>query len=559
MAKVNIHGSEYPIRKVFSDDFVFSIPRYQRPYAWGSEQAGELIDDLLSFMGDGDEPIDEVNPYFLGSVVLIKGDTPPAEVIDGQQRLTTLTILLAVLRSQVSQQYADALTPFLYEQGNAITGTPNRYRLTLRPRDADFFRNHIQDESGMARLDDMVDVKLPDARRHVRENALLFRQRLASLTEARRVRLAQFIINRCFLVVVSTPDLDAAYRIFSVLNDRGLDLSYTDILKAEIIGKLPESKEEEYATKWEDIEEGLGREGFQELFAHIRMIFRKVKAGETVLKELRQYVRPADSPLRFMDEVLDPYADALYVIKKTEYESARGADAVNTSLKWLNRIDNIDWIPPAILYLSRNRYNPDKLAHFFADLERLAAALMIMRANINKRLERYGQLLTAIEADTDLYAPESPLQLTGQEGSIVLDVLRNNVYLHDARLYILLRLDAALSGGEASYEYPTLTVEHVLPQNPPEGSVWTNWFPSQELRDHWVHRLANLVLLSRRKNSAAQNYDFDRKKASYFASSGGVSSFALTSQVLAQSTWTPAILEAREGELIGKLMQVWRL
>ena len=323
MAKVNIHGSEYPIRKVFSDDFVFTIPRYQRPYAWGTEQAGELIDDLLSFMGDGNEPIEDINPYFLGSIVLIKGDSPPAEVIDGQQRLTTLTILLAVLRSQVSPQYAEALTPFLYEQGNAITGTPNRYRLTLRPRDAEFFQELIQDESGIGKLEGLTNVSLPDARRYVRDNALLYKQRLASMPLPLRVRLAQFIINRCFLVVVSTPDLDAAYRIFSVLNDRGMDLSYTDILKSEIIGKLPESKEEQYATKWEDIEEALGREGFQELFAHIRMIFRKAKAGETVLKEIRQYVRPTDTPLQFMDEVLSPYGDALYVIKNECYESAK--------------------------------------------------------------------------------------------------------------------------------------------------------------------------------------------------------------------------------------------
>lgn len=57
MPKVNIHGSEYPISKIFSDDFVFSIPGYQRPYAWTTDHAGELLDDLVTFMGDGKEPI----------------------------------------------------------------------------------------------------------------------------------------------------------------------------------------------------------------------------------------------------------------------------------------------------------------------------------------------------------------------------------------------------------------------------------------------------------------------------------------------------------------------
>ena len=88
-----ISGSEYPLAKIFSSDFEFIIPRYQRPYAWQIEQAQDLFEDLKDF---AEAAPDE--GYFLGSVVLIKEDGKPhAEVIDGQQRLTTLTILLAVL------------------------------------------------------------------------------------------------------------------------------------------------------------------------------------------------------------------------------------------------------------------------------------------------------------------------------------------------------------------------------------------------------------------------------------------------------------------------------
>lgn len=89
MSPVNIHGSEYPIKKVFSNDFVFTVPLYQRPFAWTTEHGGELLEDLIAFMGDGNESVDEIDPYFLGSVVLIKGDSPDAHIIDGQQRLTT--------------------------------------------------------------------------------------------------------------------------------------------------------------------------------------------------------------------------------------------------------------------------------------------------------------------------------------------------------------------------------------------------------------------------------------------------------------------------------------
>jgi hypothetical protein len=123
---------------------------------------------------------------------------------------------------------------------------------------------------------------------------------------------------------------------------------------------------------------------------------------------------------------------------------------------------------------------------------------------------------------------------------------------------VLLRLDALLSGGGATYDYPTITVEHVLPQFPPQGSEWLTWFPDPEVRDSCVHTLGNLALLTRKKNSAASNYDFVYKKAAYFTKSG-VSPFPLTTQVLQHSQWTPEIVAERHKELLSVLEQQWRL
>ncbi|MBW4544614.1 MAG: DUF262 domain-containing HNH endonuclease family protein [Symplocastrum torsivum CPER-KK1] len=560
MSAVKIQATEYPIHKIFSNDFVFSIPLYQRPYAWTTEQAGELLEDLLTALGNGSEPIDEVNPYFLGSIVLIKGDKPSAEVVDGQQRLTTLTILLAVLRTLVQPEFAADLTDLLYEKPSLLYGTPPRYRLTLAKRNENFFKEYIQDEGGISKLKDLNSKTLSDSRKNIKENSLLFVKELQKLSETQRTRLAQFIIKQCFLVTVSTPDLDSAYRIFSVLNERGLDLSLTDILKAEIIGLIPKPQNEAYTTKWEDTQDKLGREMFQDLFAHIRMIYRKAKLGSSVLKEFREFVRPSDNPQEFINTTLCPLADALNVIKTATYQSDKRAEEVNKLFKQLSRIDNSDWIPPAILYLSRNHNHPDLLVQFFTELDRLAAGLMIRRANINERIERYSRLLTAIEHGEDLYTPDSPLQITSEEKNNILKMLDGDLYLiQKIRLYVLLRLDAALSEGEASYNFSITTVEHVLPQNPASNSMWMKWFPSPEERERYVHRIGNLVLLSSAKNSQAQNYDFELKKQKYFTTKTGVSPFALTTQVLNEQEWTPEVIEQRQKELIGVLKKVWLL
>jgi len=93
MAKTLV-AHEQPITKIFSDDYVFRIPGYQRPYAWTTEQAQELFDDLLMFMQAAGGPVDEMPPYFLGSIVLIKGEgAPDADVVDGQQRFLSLVAL----------------------------------------------------------------------------------------------------------------------------------------------------------------------------------------------------------------------------------------------------------------------------------------------------------------------------------------------------------------------------------------------------------------------------------------------------------------------------------
>lgn len=93
MAKTLV-AHEQPITKIFSDDYVFRIPGYQRPYAWTTEQAQELFDDLLTFMQAAGGPVDEMPPYFLGSIVLIKGEgAPDADVVDGQQRFLSLVAL----------------------------------------------------------------------------------------------------------------------------------------------------------------------------------------------------------------------------------------------------------------------------------------------------------------------------------------------------------------------------------------------------------------------------------------------------------------------------------
>lgn len=562
MTHMEIKGEHRPIQKVFCNDFALKIPHFQRPYDWKLENAQELLSDLLAFMGDGSGKVEDLPPYFLGSIVLVKEDTrPDAEVIDGQQRLTTLTILLAVLRAISEQPFRDGLTEFLYQAGNPVTGAPDQYRLRLRPRDAEFFREFIQATDGLPKLGALTR-ELPDAQQRIRENALFFRRELSTFPVERRERLASYLVQRCYLVVVSTPDKDSAYRIFSVLNDRGLDLSHADILKADIVGEIEgEELQKAYASKWEEVEEAIGRDAFRDLFGHLRMIHRRAKLEGTVLSEFRKFVVDhVPDPKKLVDEVIVAGAWAYDQIRRCSWDGEADASAqseVERMLEWLNRLDNVDWVPPAIRIIQTST-DVANVSPLLSLLERLAAFLLVSRANVNERIHRYARVLDAIDEGTAL-SVTSPLRLSSDEQKGFIMALDGDVYLEPKiRVYVLLRLDQELGDASARYDVTTITVEHVLPQTPDESSEWSKNFPTEGDRQ-WTHRLGNLVLLARRKNSEASNWDFDEKKRRYFNSKKGVSTFALTSQVLREKTWTPDVVARRQTETMDALKKCWGL
>lgn len=136
-----IKGEEHPLCKVFSADFEYHIPQYQRPYAWTTEEAGAMLSDLLDFY-----ETEKDDNYFLGSIVLVKEEGAPcSEVIDGQQRLTTLTILFAAVASLLPEgDFRDDCETYINEPGKPTQGLKAAPETILRNRDQPFFNQYIQ-------------------------------------------------------------------------------------------------------------------------------------------------------------------------------------------------------------------------------------------------------------------------------------------------------------------------------------------------------------------------------------------------------------------------------
>ena len=557
-----ITGKEYPLSKIFSADFEYHIPGYQRPYAWTEEETGILFDDLYEFF-----QTEAVDNYFLGSIVLIKDENKPyADVIDGQQRLTTLSILFSVMANSFhTEAYRNNCKKYLQEEGNILEGIAAQPRIFLRDWDQDFFSKYIQD----IQLDALVQIDPvtldTEAKRHIQKNCTVLREKFSEVfnDENDLLKFTQFILTRCFLVVVSTPNQESAFRVFSVMNSRGLDLLPTDIIKSMTIGKLPKDEEQKYTEKWEELENLTGRDGFNEVFTHTRTIFAKERPKKNLLDEFKEYVIKQTSPKSLVDEYLIPYTEAYVCLKNCDFSSTQNAEEINELLLWLNKTNNHDWMPPAIKFLTDHKNDSVYILWFIRKLERLASYLLVTAKDVSQRMERYKWILVEMESrpDNNLTEPLENIELTDWEKQQFIDALNGEIYSMTAkrRNYIIQRLDSFLSDGGATYNTKLFTIEHVLPQHPSADSEWMKLWPDTQTQRFWLNKIANLVPLTRQRNSAAQNYDFNTKKIKYFQSKNGTSSYTLTTQVINIAAWTPEVVEARQKDLEEIFISKWDL
>ena len=589
---MTIKATEEQLNKIFNlTNYQFTIPSYQRPYAWTKDQVLELIDDLIDAFP---YPLDQDHPdYFFGSIILIKEDGKPnAEVIDGQQRLTTLTLLLSVFRHLLPENHKTRSKISQLLEGEDITGAIIEYGLQLRSQDNDFFAKYIRDDKKLEELLTKDAGLQTDSEKLLRDNTIILIKELKERCpdnlsiEQWILHLYINLLNKCYLVVVSTDSFETAYRIFSTINSRGLDLQLNDVLKSEIIGNIEgKNNKEKYTQIWDKEESDLGRKDFEGLFSHIHRIKLREKQKLGLLTEYRKRIKPQENPTEFIDKVLKPCSDKFEVIRDQRFscDNEEEEKQVNRLFGWLNLIDNSDWLPPAIYFLVKHHNNTFEIKNFFVNLERLAAGLMILRADINERGRRYAKVLDAIDEGAEKAIALTKELLSGEEQNQIIQILDGDLYLQTrSRLYVLKRLDSALAEGglSPSFDEKVVTIEHVLPQNPKPDSEWCQIW-QDEARENWVHRLGNLVLLSRKKNSEAQNYDFKVKKTKYFGlkenddeekkdlykdkkkkekeDTGKVTIFPLTTQLIYQNKWNEQIVEYNQQEYLEMLLNLWNL
>lgn len=572
--------------------YQFVIPAYQRPYAWGKEQAKSLVQDLLDAFKESPE-----QEYFLGSIVVVKrsSSSVEAEVVDGQQRLTSISILIAALRDLMPIRDRPDITSLLVSDfvGNRSVGL--RLRSTGRLSDEDFFDQYIRKEEGFRAIDSVCGV-LPSSQQSIMRNALIMRNelkaRLGSKEAADSCHLKlflNFVLQKACLVVVESTDFESAYRIFSTMNNRGLALGTSDLIKALVLEQFQDEQEREMMNQiWEQEEADLtrltssgsedeteARRYFELLFSHIHRIVSKRRSGKNLFDDFKKDVLGMSSQDRaigpdrarsFVEGLLVDSSDAYELILKAAVptpDPALNRKINGLYLPLLKNINNSDWQPVAISYLTRYQLSLNDACEFFALLERVAAVSLVLGENATKRAKRYAPILQALEIGQPEAIEALRNSIGDDEKRATLQAIDGPIYGEAFGFYAMLRLDSGLAEGgiSPSLSSPRASIEHVAPQTLKEEwrKDWTD-----DAHDRMVNRIGNLVLLSKRKNSRAQNFDFKTKKETYFAGKvgevGEVATFPTVTRVLnAGENWTPEVVLKNQAEYLALLKVIWTL
>lgn len=576
---------EMPVEELLAGHYAFSIPPFQRDYAWSRDEALLLLDDIVAAVDDSGRGQD--TPYFLGTMLFVAPELAPetarqnalgVDVIDGQQRLITLSILFAVLRDLAED-------PDERDQLNRLIAArpPLTYPYQLRLRDADesFFASAILAPGAARKRPTPASAYTGDlGRTNIELNRRALHQRLAKETPAQRSKIAEFARQRTRVLVVTTDDFDYAYQIFLTINDRGKRLTVEDIFRGQILGPLDADQRERYSMiveqmdRYMDADEKRRAKG-KTFFTHLLSAYGW--SGRAIVTGLREAVARRGGPKRFAAEVFAPLADAYLTIKSAGANQPEGKLSPEvrhwlTALAWLERHGDDDWVGVAMLGLARLDPAGPELPRFLAALDRFAHGLVALGCGRPARQSFYAPIAKVLAGPELPEDPAALLVLPDAAESKIVKMLATRLHIGDAQLarLVLIRLDAALSGRELAHYEPLLdpelpraerlTVEHVLPKgNVKADSQWDVLFPRRVRRAAIAQCIGNLVLISEAANRGADRQVFAAKKKAYFGSGAPQPHrLALTEALREVAEWDNATIAARYDLLMQTVHKLWR-
>lgn len=571
--EIDITASEDNIQNTFSRKNRFTVPDYQRPYSWKKEQWTDFWNDLTTL------PDEET--HFLGSLVVIKHETGwkslnELEIVDGQQRLTTISLILCAMR----ERYEEAGDP--NDLADLIEGE------YLYETDHD---NNSHAKLSLSRFDDDNYNKILNRRLNaVDEDSRLlegyeyFKKELDNYNIGGIDDLRKKLVGSMTVVIVQCESAGSAFRLFETLNDRGMELSAVDLMKNSLLqtaaDKNPDSdRSDEYQhirEQWEYLLENVVHEISHpdRFFRHFMMSrsepdIQENISSRTLYDTFKNTIetRIPNSNITligYIDEMVDVSNLYIGIVQNSIDEfSGRPQTKINSKIRNLNDIQS-----------SHARTLVLRSFDEFDDSSTILELLNMIEVFMTRW--RVADLQTGANLDkifsdlcSNAFSEDNPLNVIRErlkeeapsDDEFRAKLANSNFKRNDQTRYILDTIERRhfmTGGGGKTYDRASVDIEHIAPQSALTAKKYRPWkeildIGEAEYNSQYRNRIGNLTLLEERLNEEASDNPFQQKKDQY-----RLSDFKMTEDIRGKyDEWNIETINERSHDLAEIGVEVW--
>ena len=542
------------IRQIFDGSNYYKIPDYQRPYSWEAEQVEQLWDDLYSAFEAKE------TGYFLGSTIFIK-TKEFLDVVDGQQRLTSLIILFCVLRDLYFNRSNSKIT--LTDQDNPLVNiirnaiyseVDGKYRIRLITQldNQSQFEDEILKKVNIPRI-------MPKNISNYMNTANIFIKKIENLIwfndgSDKLKAFVNYIFKNVVIITITCSNEDYAIKLFQVLNTRGLELSSSDLIKSHLYSKIndhDEIKRNQFINVWIQIEEISKQldEKTDDLFTYYEYYLIGKNPEKSLYEELKSQFKNKDS-----NEIIYDFKKFIEYFRDITIKQSK----VIYSFKYLP--NQVFW--KTILTTAKQNSFPE-FDNLYNILRNTYYCYWIADYTTSKIKQLSFNIITWIKNGIPIEGIKKNIDTKMREDNVIRKIkenLEDDVY-NKPWLKPLLCLieyyqidDSKISLIDTNNK--NLHIEHILLQEWRKTLGWQKTWKNEE-GDLWINKLGNLTLLSMKKNIRASNDPFDKKKQIYGRyKEDGITAFEITKMISEKSIWSVNETKERQQWYIKEIQKI---
>jgi uncharacterized protein with ParB-like and HNH nuclease domain len=530
----------------------YYVPSYQRPYKWESEQIEQLWDDIDDAMRAN------IQSYFMGPVILVKAHSG-LEVVDGQQRLTTLTILFCIIRDFYKDRLSDS--SLVKKIGNAIRSLDEdkpRLRFKTKLEHENQFEHEIA--NGVTIPNNLTNEQR--GKDKFINAAYIFKRNLENAEKEKGIEYIENLINYLMenveVITIVCSKREYAIRLFQIINTRGLDLTNADLIRSELLEKLvDEERIKVFDSTWHELETILnrvdvfkeGEDPINELLTYYEYYLLAKNPEGSLYKELKASFDNKE-PLDVIYE-LKKFAEAFYEVISEDNKIIYGLQYLPNQVFWR-----------AILATAKyNGYN--KYDELCESIRRLYYIYWIAGHTTSKVKQISFDMIRWIKETKNITEINEKIMNKFREDRVIpqlKEALDNEAYSKKwlKPLLILIEYEQTDDSHPVFLKLnKKLNVDHILPEGWKNYPEWTNIWQEGEAKAH-LNNIENLTLLSESKNKSQQDAPFEEKKKIYMGNDKrGTTAFAISKLVAEKHEWTVKEAIERKEWIYRQVMKIF--